>query len=243
MKHHAFVLFVCGLFISLMLSCEVAFYPYYLRRNRLNVTFVLDVSGSMGTDQISGMKEAVRIALGRLNENDLMAIVTFDSAAYVVLEPEYVTDRSSLESIIDALPVTGGGTDIYAGMTEGYIQVAKNYSEDLVNSIILLSDGASSGEMVRLAAEKRDQGITVSAIALGDGADTALLESIAVSGDGTYYWIGDPANIGQAFQDEIDSLLVPVKKNRMLYQSEVFRGAVGRSKGGRPRGKMHFVNL
>ena len=156
------------------------------------------------------MKEAVKIALGRLNENDIISIVTFDSAAYVVLAPVYVTNKESLESTIDSLPVTGGGTNIYAGMAEGYNQVAVNYSETLANSIIVLSDGDSTGEMTALAAEKKEQGVTVSAIALGNGANTALLKDIAMCGGGTYYWISDPANIGQAFQDEIDSLLVPI---------------------------------
>lgn len=209
-KHVPHRLSACLIFISLILGCEIASYPYYLIRNKLNIAFVLDVSGSMGADQILSMKDAVKLVLGRLNENDLMSIVTFDSSAYIVLEPVYVTDRSHLESIIDSLPVTGGGTNIYLGMQEGYRQVAINYHEDLINRIILLSDGGSSGEMIKLAEEKRSQGITASAIALGSGADTTLLENIAAGGDGSYYWISDPANISQAFQDEIDYLLVPV---------------------------------
>ena len=153
-------------FVS-MAGCEIASYPYYIIRNKLNVTFVLDVSGSMGPEQIASMKQAVIVVLDRLNENDLVSIVTFDSSAYLVLEPVYVVDRAHLESVVESLPVTGGGTDIYLGMVEGYRQVEKNYDEELVNRIILLSDGQSAGEMVALAEDKKNQGISASTIALG----------------------------------------------------------------------------
>jgi hypothetical protein len=44
--------------------------------------------------------------------------------------------------------------------------------------------------------------MTVSTVAVGDGSDTELLEAIARSGKGRYYFTDDPAQVPQIFAKE-----------------------------------------
>ena len=48
----------------------------------------------------------------------------------------------------------------------------------------------------------RPKRITVSTVAMGADSDTALLEEIAKTGQGRYYFADDPANVPQIFAKE-----------------------------------------
>ncbi|XP_069689635.1 inter-alpha-trypsin inhibitor heavy chain H4-like isoform X2 [Periplaneta americana] len=59
------------------------FSPDDLKPLRKQVTFVLDVSGSMSGRKIEQLREAMTIILGDLNEGDLFSIILFSAAAEV----------------------------------------------------------------------------------------------------------------------------------------------------------------
>jgi hypothetical protein len=69
--------------------------------------------------------------------------------------------------------------------------------------VILLTDGVSSpGDFEGMAQQMASAMMTVSTVAVGDGADTELLESIARTGKGRYYFTDDPAQVPQIFARE-----------------------------------------
>lgn len=202
-------LFAISLTFYSINGCATEEYPYYFTRNRLNVAFVLDQSGSMGGEPLANMKSAVKLILDELSPHDYMSIVVFNDSATELWAPSKVTDRQSIEEEIDSI-TAGGGTNIRSGMELGYEQVEKNYAEDKENRLVLLTDGSGgeSGTDI-LARDKAQAGIHTTAICLGDGCNVSAMQSIADNGDGAYYYVQDSSDLGDAFQEEITNMLMP----------------------------------
>ncbi len=84
------------------------------------LTFVIDTSGSMDRDDRLGLvKQSLTILVDELEDDDTVAIVTYDDRSGVVLEPTRVSDRDEILDAIDRLR-PGGSTNLEAGLREGY---------------------------------------------------------------------------------------------------------------------------
>ncbi len=200
-------------FLFIATACEISDYPYYLKRKKLNVSFVLDISGSMGGTNITSMREAAKMMLDKLNDQDILSIVVFSDSVGELLPPTYVTDKPAIITLINSI-MAGGGTEILSGMQKGYEWIEENYDPTRSNRQILLTDGSDGGvaeEKFTLATLYKSKGITISTIALGGGADTTLLEGIASAGDGKYYFIENPTDLSQTIKNEIILLLSPLE--------------------------------
>ncbi|MCX7792031.1 MAG: glutamine amidotransferase, partial [Chloroflexaceae bacterium] len=103
--------------------------------------------------------------------------------------------RDSQQAVLD-LP-SGGGTDIELALTEGLPALARQPTS--VRHAVLLTDGRSftnnMANYERLVQTARDQQITLSTIAIGEDADTALLDQLARWGAGRYYFADRPEDI------------------------------------------------
>jgi len=188
-------------------------YPYYLTRNQLNLILVLDRSGSMSGTPNEVMKDASKLIIDKLSENDIIGIVLFGEGASVLLEPVNAVDKDYIKSLIDTIPASDGNTEIYAGMDMGYDRASKNNVPERVSRLLLLSDGqpGDSGHELR-ATEGLAEGVSISTVALGSSANLDLMESIARKGEGTFYWISDPDNLADAFRAEVDDLIFPYNR-------------------------------
>jgi Ca-activated chloride channel family protein len=69
--------------------------------------------------------------------------------------------------------------------------------------MIVLGDGQSmAGAFIELAGTMAETGMTVTTVALGDGADQQLMQEIARVGRGRYYATMDPATVPRIFTKE-----------------------------------------
>lgn len=69
--------------------------------------------------------------------------------------------------------------------------------------VIMLTDGISSpGDFEGLAQQMASSKITISTVAVGEGSDTTLLDTIARIGKGRHYETSDPAQVPQIFAKE-----------------------------------------
>ncbi len=182
------------------------------RRPALNVALVIDTSGSMHQE---GKMEAARRAAMRLVEGlgpgDILSVVSFDSAAKVVVPARKVDDRQSLKRRIEALQ-PGGETNIYDGLRLGYQEARKNSARDGVSLLILLSDGeVTSGvsdpaAFQQLVADQADAEVQTTSVGLGISYNEDLMLAIAREGKGNYHFIKDASDTEKVFQKELDEL-------------------------------------
>ncbi len=145
----------------------------------------LDKSGSMSGRPIEMAREAAIAAGETLSERDLLGVVSFDDASRWVYALSDKGDGVRFERSVASLRA-GGGTDMYPALEEA-ISSLEGVTAPLKH-VIVLSDGATApadfdGLMKRAVAGR----ITVSAVALGSGADVKFLERLTQTGKGRLY--------------------------------------------------------
>ncbi|MEZ4380158.1 MAG: VWA domain-containing protein [Nannocystaceae bacterium] len=175
-------------------------------RPALDLTLVLDVSGSMKGVPVTILKEASLALLSRLRAGDRVSVVTWDSVDPVLLAHHAVAGPSDpdLKALITGLEATGG-SDLYAGLSAGYELAAEVKDPERVSRVILMSDGGAAADAKALelidshASDQGDaEGIYLVGVGVGTygGYQPALMDSVAAVGRGPTLFIGsaDEAN-------------------------------------------------
>lgn len=166
----------------------------------LAMVLVIDKSGSMGGVPIALARQAARSAAELLSSNDQIAVIGFDSNAVVICEMTSAGNRSLIANSIDSLQA-GGGTNLYPGMELGREMLERAPAR--IKHMIILSDGQTGGGGYdQMAQEMSNRGITISTVALGQGAARGLMAQIAQTGRGRYYETNDPNSVPQIFTKE-----------------------------------------
>ncbi len=180
-------------------------------RDPLNVTIVMDASGSMAEgDRIETARAAATALRDNLDRDDRMAVLHFSRG---VLEEHTVAhtrpDEPRLERSIAALRPTGS-TNVQAGLDEGMRlagRAARNRPEAL-NYIILMSDGVANVDATdpfRILRESGsgDDESHIRLITIGVGISNYndhLLEQLAQHGDGWYRYLDTPEQARSTFR-------------------------------------------
>ncbi|MFQ5343724.1 MAG: VWA domain-containing protein [Anaerolineae bacterium] len=174
-------------------------------RMPLNFGFVLDHSGSMRGEKIEQLREAVKLAIDQMADEDLVSVVVFNDSADLVVSSRPAADRDKLKRKIDRIRA-GGGTAVSRGMREGLRQIGQGVSGDRMSRMLLLTDGQTFGDerdCVRLAGDAQSQGIAVNALGLGDDWNEDLLDDIAAAGGGDSDFIDTPDKIVPLFSQTV----------------------------------------
>jgi len=172
-------------------------------RQSMSMVVVLDRSGSMAGSKMDLAKEATKAPLSLLKDEDYFGVLTFDYNFQWALKIEEIKgNRDDMRATISKIVATGN-TNIYPALREGYEQVLLSPGE--TKHIILLSDGQTPAEDFKgLAAEMTKNKVTVSTVAVTAASDRVLLENIANWGGGRAYYVENPQNVPQIFQDETE---------------------------------------
>ncbi len=166
----------------------------------LAMVLVIDKSGSMNGMKIALARQAAKAAVELLSPQDEIGIVAFNGSAFVISEIRTAAESDAIQGAIDQLDA-GGGTFMYPAM-----ELANDMLENVaakVKHMIVLGDGQTQqADHMTLTQSMADSGITVSTVALGEGADRQLMSSIAEVGRGRYYETMDPNSVPQIFTKE-----------------------------------------
>lgn len=166
----------------------------------LAMVLVIDKSGSMEGLPIALARQAAKSTVELLGQRDQIAVIGFDSNPQIVSEMRSAAERDAVQSAIDSL-AAGGGTDVFPAMVAGREMLDSTATK--VKHMIILSDGQTAeADHLGLTQAMADSGITVSTVALGEGAARELMASIAEIGRGRYYETMDPATVPQIFTKE-----------------------------------------
>jgi Ca-activated chloride channel homolog len=161
---------------------------------------ILDKSGSMQGQKIQLAREASSRVVDLLKARDYMGVITFDS----YFHKEVPMMRASKKALIrDRIARIGasGGTFLFPAMLEAYKDLRKVKTK--LKHAIILSDGHTNPADHRgLAARMRRERMTISTVAIGQGADTTLMKAIARTGKGRFYYTDDFRTIPQIFTQE-----------------------------------------
>lgn len=167
-----------------------------------DLTFVVDISGSMSGEKMEQAKRAVHQALGSLRAGDRFRIVAFSSAVRQFREGYTAVNGASIASarrFVDELNPTGG-TNL-----EGAVAAALEGRSDpeRMALVFLLTDGIPSvGEQApdRIAANAagRIGRNRIFTVGVGQDVNTYLLDRLAVEGRGSATYVAPGADVGDA---------------------------------------------
>src|SRR5690606_14976255 len=105
----------------------------------INLSVVLDRSGSMTGRPLQFCKEASKFVVNQLSDQDLMNMVVFDGDVETVFDAQAVTHKDVLKKRIDTIE-TRGITNLSGGLIQGCENVLQQHVNNYVNRVILLSE-------------------------------------------------------------------------------------------------------
>ena len=172
--------------------------PELRLRKSASYVFVVDVSGSMATDNRIGLaKDALKMLVSRLGPNDTVGIVAFTNTARDVLYPTAANNQYAINRALDSLRPENA-TNVQKGLELGYQMAYKSFRADSNNRMFLLSDGvANEGGMtpeaiLQSVGEYASKGIQLHSIGVGFGNyNDTLMEKLADKGNGQYVYINN----------------------------------------------------
>ncbi|MEL6107109.1 MAG: VWA domain-containing protein [Planctomycetota bacterium] len=166
----------------------------------LAMMLVIDKSGSMGGQKIELAKDAAKAAVELLGPRDSIGVIAFDGAAYTVSELRSTASQGQIMDAISTIEASGG-TNMYPAMVDALDALRAATAK--LKHVILMTDGVSSpGDFQGAASDMAANRITLSTVALGQGASEALLEELSQIGGGRYYFCDSADAVPQVFAKE-----------------------------------------
>lgn len=188
----------------------------------VNVSLVIDKSGSMQGEKLAKTKDALRAFVKKLRPNDKVSLVAFDDVAYTVLAAQKVGNGKVLKQAISSIQV-GGSTNLHDGLLNGYREILKNYAPLQTNRIIMLTDaitntGIIDPEQIISKTDEYKAEYTIDFVVIGVGVDFnyGLSRQLTRSQKSQIHFVNDPADIEKVFVEEAEALLAPVAQNVAL---------------------------
>lgn len=155
---------------------------------KLNIAFVVDLSGSMSGSKLTTTKFAINSFLDILEEDDRAGLITFTTYSYV--RSNLTTDIPSLKGIVNNM-YASGGTSIYSGLNSA-VEMLSNDNASGYDMVIVFTDGYDSSYTTYDANYKSivdkavENDICIYAIGIGQ-VDTGILTKVAETTGGSYY--------------------------------------------------------
>lgn len=183
-------------------------------RKDVSLTFVIDVSGSMGNgNRLEMVKDSLALLVEQLGRGDRVSIVAYTDTAWLVLPPTPGNRNREIMEAIDSLyPMAS--TNVEAGLRLGYEQALEAFLPNGINRVVLCSDGVANvgntgpesiWESVKYYAA---EGITLTSVGVGMGNyNDTLMEQLADNGEGFYAYIDTLEEAERLFVHDLVSTL------------------------------------
>ncbi|WP_150463242.1 vWA domain-containing protein [Nesterenkonia ebinurensis] len=200
-----------------------------IERNPVNLTIIIDVSGSMSAqDRLEHVRSSAMDLLSQMQQGDTIALVTFSDSSRVVLEP--TEHPGEVEDAVMSLQ-PGGSTNTASGLADGFLVAddMRQQNPEADDVVVLLADGvANVGEtdyntIVETISENSG-GATLHTVGIGTHVyNDELLSGLARELSGTYTYLGTGEEAATLFTEQLP-VLSPVGedvKTQLNFNEEV----------------------
>ncbi|MDI3282958.1 VWA domain-containing protein [Polyangium sp. 15x6] len=179
---------------------------------QVNLSIVIDRSGSMKGTRLRNAINAAIGAVERLHDGDMVSVVTFDTRTEVVV-PAVVIGPSTRSSVVSSISgiTLGGDTCISCGIETGMAEMSRA-SDGRISRMIVLSDGDANHGLKdvpgfrSLAQRARDRAIGISTVGVDVDYNEKILSAIAVESNGRHYFVENDAALARVFEGEAEAL-------------------------------------
>ena len=199
--------------------------PEAASRVPLDLSVVLDRSGSMAGEKLAAAREAAALLVRRLRPEDVVSVVAFDDTVTTIALPGKGEAQAELPARILDIEA-GGSTNLSGGWLRGHELLSGvrrgmtgPAADGAMHRVLLMTDGQANvgivepERLVGLCRTARAAGITTSTIGFGTDYDEHLLREMADAGGGNAYYVERPDQAAGVFAEELEGLLSVAAQN------------------------------
>jgi len=186
--------------------------PNWKGRPDLNLSLVLDRSGSMQGEKMIRAREAAKFCVDQMLPTDRLSVVTFDDRIEVLFPSEPVTNKESMKDLISRVNARDS-TNLHEAWVRGGLTVSEHMLEQGINRVVLITDGlanvgiTNTDEIVSQVMGLFQRGVSTSTIGIGADFNEDLLMPMAHAGGGNAWHVVEPDDMQHIFQIELEGLI------------------------------------
>ncbi len=193
------------------------------RRAPMDLSLVIDTSGSMEGQKIANARMAAASLVESLRSGDIVSIYAFNNGVSEISPPTTVSEQNR-GMLIQQVQTLGamGGTNMFDGLRVGEDRLAAAPATHPIRRLVIVSDGranigpADPQSLGAIAAAGTESGAQVSAIGVGLDYDERTLAALAVRSAGRMYHLEHPAQMATILEQELELLSHTVATNTII---------------------------
>ena len=183
----------------------------------LNLSLVIDRSGSMQGQKMVDARQAALSMIDRLRRGDRVSIVSYSDDVRVDVRSTVINARSRrmVKKAIRRISAHGS-TCLSGGLEAGIREARRHLRGDQANRVLLISDGLANQGVThipalnKIARSATQDGIATTTLGLGTDYNEDLMTSVANHGGGNYYFVERSEDLASILDQELDQMMSTV---------------------------------
>jgi len=189
-----------------------------------SITYIIDISGSMGGVAIKQAKQALSAALDILNKDDSFNIIAFNDDAHELFSHNLAANDKNIAIAKRWLRglTAGGGTNMYHAIAQALQKNQMNKNKetteyDKYQQIIFITDGSVANEQILFTLIENNLGNTrLHTVGIGSAPNSYFMSRAAEFGRGTYRYVGSINEVSTQMHKLFKDISRPMMKNIKL---------------------------
>jgi Ca-activated chloride channel family protein len=193
----------------------------YNARPALNLSLVIDRSGSMEGEKMVRAREAAMFCVDQMLPSDRLSVVIFDERIDLLFPSQPVGNKQAMKDMISRVKARGS-TALHEAWVRGGLTVSERLFDVGINRVVLFTDGlANAGltntdEIVSQAMGLFKRGVSTSTIGIGEDFNEDLLLPMAQTAGGNAWHVVNADDMQRIFQVELEGLIAQFAHNVSL---------------------------